>query len=552
MPDKLTKTETFITKAKAVHGERYDYSKVVYTNANTKVEIVCANHGSFTQQATKHVNCYQGCPKCASNGRRLSKENFIERAKAFHGDFYDYSKVEYTNSVTKVDIICPLHGTFQQLPPTHLKAGCNYCATERAAKKLTYTTGQFVEKAVEVHDNFYDYSETNYINSAGYVSIGCKLHGNFRQLAGAHLAGYGCPKCGREKGIRNKTHTSHQFIEKAKGLHEDFYNYSLVNYVNTFTKIDIVCEKNNHGLFSQAPGHHLQGNGCPKCGLQMSKAEDKVITHLTSLGLEVQQSDRSLINPLELDIVIPSKKIAIEYNGLRWHSEKFGKDKYYHKNKTDLCKAQGYRLIHIWEDDFNKDPQKELDFISYALGVSSQDKVYARKTTIRQIDNRVGRKFLDKYHIQGSGSGSVYYGTYFNDVLIAVTSFLIRKDLVELTRHSSDRQVLGGLGKVTKFASKELQKDIISFCDLTRFNGSSYLSCGYEVVKEIPPDYKYLVGSKREHKFIWRKKNIEKKLPDVYSDGLTEKQMMELADIPRIWDCGKLKLIYKYRSFNGN
>ena len=107
--------------------------------------------------------------------------------------------------------------------------------------------------------------------------------------------------------------------------------------------------------------------------------------------------------------------------------------------------------------------------------------------------------------------------------------------------------MLGGLGKVSKFASKHFKQDILSFCDLSRFDGRSYLSCGYTVDKEILPDYKYVIGNARQHKFLWRKSSIKTKLPEIYDKSLTEKEMMNLAGIPRVWDCGKLRLIYKHK-----
>lgn len=548
MAKKLT-TEDFIAKSRAIHGDRYDYSKVEYTLASTKVEIICGDHGSFMQQPTKHINSGQGCPKCASNGRRVGKEKFIEKAKAFHGDIYDYSKVVYINSTTDVDIICPIHGIFQQSPPSHLKGGCNSCAIERVAKKLSYTTDQFIEKAKEVHGDKYDYTNTVYTNSAKYVDISCNLHNSFKQLAGAHLAGYGCPTCGRSKGIINKTRTTDQFVERAIEVHGDRYNYSLVEYVSSTVKVDILCEKNSHGVFSQAPDKHLQGNGCPKCGLQMSKAEDTIIDHIKSIGLIAEQSDRTVIKPLELDIVIPDKKIAIEYNGIRWHSEKFGKDKHYHKNKTDLCKSQGYRLIHIWEDDFLKNPERELNFLTHVLGCSDHKKTYARKTILKEIDSKVAKDFLEQYHIQGSVNSSVYVGALYNDELVTVTSFTYKnnKSYAELTRHVTSGQVVGSLGKATKYFSNKYKLDIISFCDLSRFDGVSYLSAGFKEIDVIAPDYRYVTNNQREHKFGWRKSGIKRKLPEIYSEELTEKEMMDLADIPRIWDCGKIKFEYKYK-----
>ena len=123
--------EQFIEKARKIHGDFYDYSKVEYLNKNTKVCIICPIHGEFWQTPDNHFKG-QNCPKCANISRgnvfRDTKEEFIKHAKEIHGDKYDYSKVEYKNNRTKVCIICPIHGEFWQAPQNHLHgASCPYC-----------------------------------------------------------------------------------------------------------------------------------------------------------------------------------------------------------------------------------------------------------------------------------------------------------------------------------------------------------------------------------------------------------------------------------------
>ena len=115
---KTDKTKEFIAKAKAVHGDKYDYSKVNYVNSFTKVTIICPKHGEFEQTPNLHLKS-QGCPNCYGN-KKMTIEEFIKRAKEVHGDKYDYSKVKYVNALTKVTIICPIHGEFEQTPAKHL------------------------------------------------------------------------------------------------------------------------------------------------------------------------------------------------------------------------------------------------------------------------------------------------------------------------------------------------------------------------------------------------------------------------------------------------
>ena len=192
--------EEFIEDAKKVHGNKYDYSKVKYIDARTKVCIICPEHGEFWQTPRNHITCGDDCPECAkikySEKRFLGKEEFIQRAKEVHKNKYDYLKVEYKNSLTKVCIICPEHGEFWQTPATHLKGiGCPKCGKLTAATSHRLTTDEFIQRAKEIHGNKYDYSKTEYKSMKEPVCIICPEHGEFLQVAHTHLTNHGCPKC---------------------------------------------------------------------------------------------------------------------------------------------------------------------------------------------------------------------------------------------------------------------------------------------------------------------------------------------------------------------
>ena len=193
MGKKLT-SEEFIKRAKEVHSNKYDYSKVNYINYHTKVCIICPEHGEFWQEPANHLSG-QKCPKCASIEVHINQSNgkdgFILKAKDIHGNKYDYSKVDYINNYTKVCIICPEHGEFWQKPLKHIQGkGCPDCG---GTKKLT--TEEFIKKANALYGDRYDYSKTEYITAETKVCIICKEHGEFWQTPHAHLAGQGCPDC---------------------------------------------------------------------------------------------------------------------------------------------------------------------------------------------------------------------------------------------------------------------------------------------------------------------------------------------------------------------
>jgi hypothetical protein len=182
-------TEDFIQKAKEVHGDMYDYSKVNYINSLTKVCIVCPEHGEFWQKPANHLHG-QGCPKC---GRLGTTEAFIKRSKSVYGDKYDYSKTKYFTYIKPLLLKCNKCGhEFWQTPQKHFYGhGCPYCNGG-----IQYTTEDFIQRAKEVHGDNYDYSKTKYENNKTPVNIICPKHGEFWQLPYNHLSGAGCPKCG--------------------------------------------------------------------------------------------------------------------------------------------------------------------------------------------------------------------------------------------------------------------------------------------------------------------------------------------------------------------
>ena len=260
------KTENFIETARKIHGDKYDYSKVEYINNSTKVCIICPEHGEFWQTPNKHLSG-QGCRKCGikrvwEKRGRITTEEFINKAKKVHGDKYDYSKVEYKNNSTKICIICPIHGEFWQTPSSHLGGcGCPKCS---GLERLD--TQAFINRAKKVHGDKYDYSKVEYINMNRKVCIICPIHGEFWQTPVNHLKGKGCSKCVRPSCDTNS------FIENAKKIHGDKYDYSKVVYNKSCVKVCIICPI--HGEFWQTPNKHLSGCGCPKCAGKNMTTED--------------------------------------------------------------------------------------------------------------------------------------------------------------------------------------------------------------------------------------------------------------------------------------
>lgn len=364
--NKRKTTEEFIEQAKVVHKNRYKYDKVSYKTAKDKVTITCTIHGDYQQTPDSHLSG-QGCPICGGSVKH-NTQYFIKLAKELHKEKYNYSLVEYINSKTKIKIICPIHGVFEQIPSFHLSGGgCCECA-----KNIKLTQEDFVNRANIVHNNKYDYSKVKYISSFKKVDILCMKHGVFKQRPHNHLSGNGCPLCAREK-IDTET-----FVKKAKSIHKNRYDYSKVNYINSKTPVEIICF--NHGVFQQTPEIHLGGSGCKFC--KSSLGEIIVEEILIILGLkyirEYKFKDCKYKKPLPFDFAIFDKegtflKMLIEFDGQHhYHPVRYGGitkeqaieiyegTRIRDKIKTEYCKKNEIPLLRIYNK--NKELiQKEIE-----------------------------------------------------------------------------------------------------------------------------------------------------------------------------------------------
>ena len=196
MPQKKMTSEEFFERMKKNFADKLDFSNTVFNGADGKITYVCPKHGEIITRAYNAIYGH-GCPKCAkekfSKIRTSNAEKFIEKACKVHGNRYDYSKVEYSNHLSKVCIVCHEHGEFWQTPNAHLAGqGCIKCAGKE--KK---TTNQFVEEAKKIYGDKYEYSRCNYINSKTKVIVTCPKHGDFLVAPSMHLRGQGCPDCKR-------------------------------------------------------------------------------------------------------------------------------------------------------------------------------------------------------------------------------------------------------------------------------------------------------------------------------------------------------------------
>ena len=394
MTKKLT-TEQFIQKARAKHGDLYDYGNVNYVNNHTKVNITClACDDDFPQRPAKHLGG-QGCPTCAHKKiaafQTLTLAEFIQKARAIHGDLYDYSNVNYVTNRTKVNITClACDDDFPQRPAKHLDGqGCPTCGLHKSIEAQKMTLAEFIQKARAIHGDTYDYSNVNYVPIHTKINITCSTcQDDFPQRPNCHLNGHGCPTCGLHKRIEAHKMTQAEFIQKARAIHGDTYDYSNVNYVPIHTKINITCSTCQDD-FPQKPSCHLNGHGCPTCVNKTEKLTCDILQSVLNT-LKVKHMGYYVTEDIgRMDIVVFNQNgdivCFIEVDG-RQHFvfvEIFKNRSVEDTQNSDLekhkrAKMKGYRTIRI---------DQEWIWDSYKKGDNSW--VECLKKTILKLEQKI-------------------------------------------------------------------------------------------------------------------------------------------------------------------
>lgn len=368
-------TNKLIENLKEQFGNEYDYSKVDYKGSHEKIEIICSKHGSFFKRID-HLNNNCLCDKCRNEQKIKDKwEKYVEHAKIIHKEKYEYIfDKSFKNINSKIKIICPIHGEFYQTFNCHInqKQGCSKCYNESKIGKYKMSTEEFIAKAKQVHGDKYDYSETIYNGLKNKVTIICKKHGKFEQVAYDHLKGFNCEKCKYDKN----TDTKENFVKKARLVHGNKYDYSKVEYVNNKTRVCIICPK--HGEFWQLPLDHLLGSGCQKCNMSHLENEIKLLLEKNNIKFIYQANSNEFkwLKRQSLDFYLPDYNIAIECHG-KQHFEPIdlfgGKERLEEQIERDLrkktiCHNNNITLLYYTKQKMDKecffnDKEKLLEYI---------------------------------------------------------------------------------------------------------------------------------------------------------------------------------------------
>lgn len=270
----------------------YDLSKIDYVDQDTPVLIICSIHGEFKDTPRRLLKGI-GCPSCTKNITIDPAKLFIAKARRIHGDKYNYSQVVYKSSKTVIDIICPIHGKFEQTPGAHLQgSSCTACSNIESAARRRGTTDNFIVRGKKIHGDRYDYSLVEYYDYNTPVTIVCPKHGKFTQTPNKHLSTDGCTDCIKELHGPRLRYTTAEYVARLTLIHKNKYNYDKVIYRGGDSSIIITCPI--HGDFTKKASVHSEGTGCPACGVErLSITHDEFVCRLAKVHPELIVDDKT-------------------------------------------------------------------------------------------------------------------------------------------------------------------------------------------------------------------------------------------------------------------
>lgn len=409
---------------------------------------------------------------------------------------------------------------------------------------------------IKIKQSLNKYKETCF-NKYGVDNIS-KLNCIKTQKENTMLTNYGVKhNCLRDDiRVKNSQQMSNTNIELNK---QKRYNLlSTINdikIINLYNKIDryltdLLCLKcNNNFTVSQ---HFAQQRNkfnyivCTKCNpviKYFSNGEKEILEFIEkNYNGKIITNTRNVINPYEIDIYLPDLNIAIEFNGVYWHSE-LHKNKNYHSTKSALCKYKGIQLIHIWEDDWL---YKQSIIKSILLNkLNKSNKIYARKCIIKYPTNVELNNFLTNNHIQGKCVSSINIGLYYDNELVSLMTFGKRHNAFELLRFCNklNTTVIGGASKIfNHFINNFEYSEILSYCNLDHGNGNLYKQLGFTYIKDTIPNYFWVINGIRTNRLNWQKSKLVKM--NMILNDESEVECMHRHDYYRIYNSGSQ--VWKY------
>lgn len=488
------------------------------------------------------VTSYTKTEEYRSRKREEKAGEILSIFQDVHGDRYDYSKFEYVNKLHRSVIICPEHGEFEMNYANHKRGyGCPKCSNNKN-NFIGRTKEQFLREMDIIYKGYYELSKFEFVNRTTKGIAICPEHGEFLKSPKQLITkNQGCPTCSGKQRLT---------LEDVRNRLKYDYIIPDQEYINNKTKLEVICP--SHGSWFIRPDNLIHSEQrCPSCAGSLSKIEGELREFIQTFDIDFIKNDNNVLGGKELDILIPSHKIAIEMNGLYHHSNANGKDDKYHLHKTVKCIEQDIQLLHIFEDEWRNKRSIWESIIEYKLGKSDK-KIYARKCDIKNVNKHDKDTFLNKTHLQGSCPSSVNIGLYYNDILVALLTMgksrFNKAYEWEVLRFSCSlhTSVIGGFQKLLKhFIKTSNPNSIITYADRRYSDGGVYRKSGFIELENTIPNFFYF--TRGEGVRYSRMKFQKHKLPILlkeYFEELSEFENMRLNGYCKIWDCGNYKFVW--------
>jgi len=556
---KLSNAE-FIDKCQAIYGDAYTYEDTQYRGSKEPVIVRCKVHGEFSKTPNLLISKQSGCPTCGNARKgltlKLSENKVIQELADKFSGYVPFKLAEaYKDNTTKVEFICQRHGA-QTARVSYLRHStqptpCPVCNVELSSLRRRVAQEDFIAECTKTHSGKYDYSKTVYTTSEEKFKVICFEHGEFEVEAMSHKLGAGCSKCYFESR-KDDILPYQQWLERAIAVHGDTYMYDAETYTGTSAKLRMLCKE--HGEFWQVGNYHIAGSRCPTCASANSKGQIELTDFIRGLDVEVLTDYRIGEGKLEVDCYLPEFKLAVEYDGLKWHSTQH-RPPSYHTRKRAALESQGIQLIRVFEDEWQYRNNQVKSLLTNRLGKLGA-KLYARECRLVQVSNESARSFYEVNHIQGWRRTGLSLGLQYGEDLVAVMTFtqslsergVEAKGTWELARFASAVQVVGGASKLFKALLDTTKANTVnSYSDDRLFTGKVYQALGFNLHSKVPPSYSYWKsGLKlRLHKSHFRHSKLPKLLGERYNPNLTERANCEAAGYYQVYDCGLTKWVWQ-------
>lgn len=545
---------------------RYGLEKTEYVNDRTELTVICPYHGKQKGRVSvfRSGQVKTPCKVCNSHWkgayRKVTEEQALTILKAKHPNL-DFSEARYSQTSEPIKVICKVHGVFYKpyKDLSRIEIGCTECSglgVKNALNKDKFLS-RFAEMFGEKSLTRYDLSRLGEVKSMySKITIGCPVHGDYVVNPSTLFHSSGklpCRQCNRESASARQVLTKQLFLARLSDIHPDTtYDLSNTKYQGSKVKVPVNCLI--HGEFWIRPNSLMSGTGCPKCGRVnngVSGAEKSLFDFIKDLCSDAIPGHK-LDTRKELDIFIPSKNVAIEFDGLYYHSEKFKKADY-HKASTDYCQSIGIRLVHVFEDEWALNPELVKNRLRAILGF--QTKIGARQCEVKDVSSADAKAFLQANHSQRSGPvPRERKGLYYKGALIALMTFGANRfkqpgDLpqYEVFRYCSTNLVVGGFSKLLKACTEGLPEcDIYSYSDRRWSYGDVYSKNGFTHVHRTEPGMFWFKQLERSNREKFMKHKLQALWPEIYDPDKTADQMCREKGYMKIYDCGHDLWVKRY------